>query len=220
MRVSKKYGRTYHFPFSPGTTSDDKTLHDWAGILENEVILTEKLDGENTCIKKDGVYGRSHASPTGHPWAENMWVIWQYIQHELGDLEIFGENLYGIHSIEYEQLPSHFFVFAMREGDSWLSWEEVLFYSEMLELYTIPVIEMGHFTPKEVEKLISDRMPKGAAFGGECEGFVLRNANSFHDNDFKFNLIKYVRANHVKTDKHWTYRWKRAKLWYEHLSPR
>jgi hypothetical protein len=23
---SRKYGRTYHFPFSPGTTSDDRML--------------------------------------------------------------------------------------------------------------------------------------------------------------------------------------------------
>lgn len=56
-----KYPRTYHFPFSPGTTSDDRIKHDWQGILANELVITEKLDGENTCIKFDGVYARSHA---------------------------------------------------------------------------------------------------------------------------------------------------------------
>ncbi|MDE6163019.1 MAG: 2'-5' RNA ligase, partial [Bacteroides sp.] len=25
--TSKKYGRTYHYPFSPGTTSDDRINH-------------------------------------------------------------------------------------------------------------------------------------------------------------------------------------------------
>ena len=25
--ISEKYGRTYHYPFSPGTTSDDRINH-------------------------------------------------------------------------------------------------------------------------------------------------------------------------------------------------
>lgn len=26
MSISQKYGRTYHYPFSPGTTSDDRIM--------------------------------------------------------------------------------------------------------------------------------------------------------------------------------------------------
>ncbi|CBJ83027.1 hypothetical protein XBJ1_3909 [Xenorhabdus bovienii SS-2004] len=26
---SRKYGRTFHYPFSPGTTSDDRINHGW-----------------------------------------------------------------------------------------------------------------------------------------------------------------------------------------------
>jgi len=33
-------------------------------------------------------------------------------------------------------------VFAIRDGDRWLSWAEVLFYAEVLELPTI-LIEIG-----------------------------------------------------------------------------
>jgi RNA ligase len=101
---SLKYPRTYHFPFSPGTTSDDRIKHVWQGILQHELVVTEKLDGENTCIKSDGVYARSHAAPTRNPWAKNAWDIWERIKLNLKDFDVFGENLYGQHSIEYTRL--------------------------------------------------------------------------------------------------------------------
>ena len=34
-----KYPRTYHFPFSPGTTSDDRIKHDWQSILASELVI-------------------------------------------------------------------------------------------------------------------------------------------------------------------------------------
>lgn len=212
---TQKYGRTYHFPFSEGATSDDKILQDWENILSHQLVMTEKLDGENTCLKSSGVYARSHGAPTRNPWAGNMWSIWERVHKDLGDLEIFGENLYGIHSIEYEQLPYFFFVFAIRDGERWLSWEEVLFYAELLELATVPVLEIGNFEAVQVKQLITDRMPKGSVFGGECEGFVFRNYEEFLVDDFKNNVLKYVRSNHVKTNEHWTRNWQKAKLWYQ-----
>src|SRR5437868_7042776 len=45
MSVSKKYGRTYHYPFSPGTTSDDRinNLY-WNDVQKIETVIhTEKL---------------------------------------------------------------------------------------------------------------------------------------------------------------------------------
>lgn len=210
-----KYGRTYHLPFSKGVTNDDKVLKDWQALLEEEIVITEKLDGENTCIKKTGVFARSHAAPTHNPWAKNMWPIWERVKDSLDDLELFGENLYGIHSIEYTKLPYHFYVFAVRKGEHWLSWEEVLWYADILELPTVPVFEIGRFTAKEIQQFMNKRMEQGSVLGGACEGFVLRNASGFSTLDFKYNVLKYVRQNHVQTDEHWTRNWKRAALWYE-----
>ncbi len=44
--MSQKYGRTYHYPFSPGTTSDDRINHGyWEDIQQIEhLVHTEKLD--------------------------------------------------------------------------------------------------------------------------------------------------------------------------------
>lgn len=214
--ASQKYGRTYHFPFSPGTTSDDKIQYNWLPILQHELIITEKLDGENTCLKADGVYARSHVAPTRNPWASNMWQIWEQVRHHLGSLEIFGENLYGLHSIEYQRLSSHFYVFAVRDNETWLSWEEVNFYANVLDLPVVPVYQQGFFTEETLVNSILIGMKNGSALGETIEGFVCRNAKAFDTTQFSQNVLKYVRKNHVQTDEHWTRNWKRAKLWYEY----
>ncbi len=212
---SRKYSRTYHFPFSKGTTSDDRIQQNWEAILQHEIVITEKLDGENTCLKKSGVYARSHAAPTRNPWAKNMNQIWARVQNDLGELEFFGENLYGVHSIEYTELKSYFYVFAVREGDVWLSWKDVCFYAAMIDLPTVPILQKEHFTADSLQTAIAEGMAKGSALGGECEGFVCRNSGSFGVDEFSKNVLKYVRKNHVKTDEHWTRNWRRARLWHE-----
>jgi len=132
MSLSRKYGRTFHYPFSPGTASDDRINHGyWEDVSAIEKIVhTEKLDGENTCLNQYGVFARSHVAPTVHPW------------DDLGDLEIFGENLYAIHSIRYANLEHHFYVFGVRVLDQWLSWEEVQFYAALLDFPTVPELRI------------------------------------------------------------------------------
>lgn len=108
--ISEKYGRTYHYPFSPGTTSDDRINHTyWEDIQRIKTLVhTEKLDGENNCLSQWGVFARSHAAPTTSPWTRQLRERWELIKNDLGDIEIFGENLYAIHSIEYQRLETHF----------------------------------------------------------------------------------------------------------------
>lgn len=214
--MSEKYPRTYHFPFSPGKTSDDKTNWEWKDILEKEVLITEKLDGENTCLKKEGAFSRSHAAPSRNPWAKNMWEIWENIRHEIGDYHIFGENIYAIHSIEYDEIESYFYIFGIREGDKWLSWDETTLIANCLQLPLVPVLCRQKFnTPIELEEKIIELSSLPSSFGMEREGVVVRNAASYSSSSFKENVIKYVRANHVQTDVHWTRNWKRAPLVFE-----
>jgi hypothetical protein len=225
MAISQKYGRTYHYPFSPGTTSDDRIQHDyWQHIQKIPTLIhTEKLDGENNCLSRHGVFARSHVAPTVSAWTESIRRFWQLIKNDLGDLEIFLENLYAIHSIEYRNLEHHFYVFGVREHDRWLSWEETKFYAAMISLPTVP--EMG------TVQLLADRstfeqgvlaLTKGRGtlephdvLSGQpttIEGIVSRNADGYAVNDFAHNVFKYVRKGHVKTDQHWTRSWKRAPL--------
>ncbi|MEL6864170.1 MAG: RNA ligase family protein [Bacteroidota bacterium] len=143
MNESRKYGRSLHAQISLGTTSDDRFMPDGyvAAFAEMEgLVLTEKLDGQNNCFNKYGVFARSHTSPSVHPWDKPLRERWQLIKDDLKDLEVFGENMYGIHSIAYANLESYFYVFGVREGEQWLSWEEVQFYAAMLDFPTVPEI--------------------------------------------------------------------------------
>ncbi|NRB47628.1 MAG: RNA ligase family protein [Saprospiraceae bacterium] len=227
MSLSRKYGRTYHYPFSPGTSSDDRiNANYWEEIRDiAEVVHTEKLDGENTCLNQYGVFARSHAAPTRHPWASYLKERWEAIRNDLGELEIFGENLYAVHSIRYEVLEHHFFVFAVRELDRWLSWEEVKFYAGLLDFPVVPEIMRIQPTNRDqFEEQVLAIVGQESTFSSvdvhtneacRMEGIVTRNAESFSTEHFRANVFKYVRKDHVKTDEHWTRRWQRAPLKWE-----
>ena len=127
MNPSGKYGRALHASISLGTTSDDRFMP--SGSLEyfsslDTLICSEKLDGQNNDFKNTGLFARSHAEPTTHPWDKPLIDRWNLIKNDLGDIELFGENMYCEHSIGYSKLESYFYVFAVRCKDKWLSWEE------------------------------------------------------------------------------------------------
>lgn len=224
-----KYGRTYHYPFSPGTTSDDRiNQHYWQDIrLIPSLIHTEKLDGENNCLNRYGVFARSHAAPTVSAWTRQIRQRWQLIKHDLGDIELFGENLYATHSIEYRGLQQDFYLFAVRCKDMWLSWQEVQFYAALFDFACVPEViqDVPRQTEQEYRSAILEQVggtgwfaPHDAHTGLPCtmEGIVTRNAAEFPVEQFSHNVFKYVRKNHVKTDRHWRVNWQRARMAYEY----
>jgi hypothetical protein len=225
MSISRKYGRTFHYPFSPGTTSDDRINQDyWEDLCRLETVLhTEKLDGENNCLSKYGVFARSHAAPTTSAWTRQIQEKWNLIKNDLGHYEIFGENLYAIHSIEYPLIENYFYVFGVRELDKWLSWEETEFISAAFDLPTVPVLEeVNNFSSKKIfEDNILSMVKKESIFQSidvqtkntcSMEGIVTRNKFEYDVVNFQKNVFKYVRKGHVKTDEHWTRNWKKAIL--------
>lgn len=231
MAISRKYGRTYHYPFSPGTTSDDRINHDyWNDVTKIAALVhTEKLDGENNCLNRYGVFARSHAAPSQSPWTAWLRERWELLKNDLGDLEFFGENLYAIHSIEYTKLENHYYVFGVRRDEHWLSWEETKFYANMLDFPTVPEIQI--LSPPADRKLFEAEVLSIVAQGSQMEsvdaltgkactmeGIVTRNTGEYAVADFAHHVFKYVRKSHVKTDEHWTRNWKRAKLLWERNS--
>jgi hypothetical protein len=143
MSQSEKYGRSLHAQISLGTTSDDRFMPD--GYVKafadmDNLVMTEKLDGQNNCFNKYGVFARSHVGITAHPWDKPMRERWELIKNDLGRIELFGENMYGVHSIGYKNLESYYYMFGARELDHWMSWEEVKFYAEMFDFPTVPEI--------------------------------------------------------------------------------
>lgn len=228
MSISRKYGRTYHFPFSPGTSSDDRISTGYWDDLSRipSVIHTEKLDGENNCLSRYGVFARSHAAPTVSPWTQALRERWNLLKHDLGDYEIFGENLYAVHSILYPQIEEHYYVFGVRELDRWLSWEETVFVASVFDLPVVPVLQtVTDLSDRNAfEGTLLELVTQPGTFGSvdvqtqqpcTMEGIVTRNVNDYAVSDFQSNVFKYVRKGHVKTDEHWIRNWKRAPLKHE-----
>ncbi len=210
-----KYNRTYHLDFSPGATSDDRIADTVDTLIGIPIIITEKLDGENTGMTNDGVYARSHAEFTISPWSREVRQL--HKQKVEGNLEenvfIFGENMEGIHSIEYSDIDSYFYMFGIRDNNTWLSWDKVEEYSYLLDIPTVPILYNGIInSKKELTNIVTRIMNEPSGLGGEKEGIVIRKHGQFDDEDFADYLQKWVRKDHVTTDEHWTRNWKKHKI--------
>lgn len=216
-----KYPRTYHVPFSPGATKDDKKLKDgWFEYYRGkEIVLTEKLDGENSCLCQRGVFARSHGAETRSPWSINLWgddgLYWKVKGFIDDDLLVFGENLYGEHSIHYSKLKDYFHVFACynETTDKWWSWDDVKFVSKVLGVPHVPTLWRGKAESEDqIKEIIFQTMNMPSAYGDTKEGVVMRVTDEFDGDEFPNYVCKYVRPNHVQTDEHWTRNWKKAEL--------
>jgi ATP-dependent RNA circularization protein (DNA/RNA ligase family) len=191
-----KYPRTFHLPWSEGCTSDDKKLKGISHFIGERIVITEKMDGENTTIYNDYVHARSLDS--AHHWSRSRVKELQARLYDLPeDLRICGENLYAKHSIAYDNLVDYFQVFSIWSHHDCLSWKDTLEWAQILELKTVPVLYEGIYNEKIIKEL-QENMDFDRA-----EGYVIRLADSFKMRDFAKSVAKYVRKNHVQTDEHW-----------------
>ena len=138
--LSEKYGRTYHYPFSPGTTSDDRINHTyWEDIRQiSTLVHTEKLDGENNCLSRYGVFARSHVAPTTSPWTSQLRQRWELLKTIWGILNCSVKICMLFIPLSISGWKHIFYVFAVRCLDKWLSWDEVKFYAALFDLPTVP----------------------------------------------------------------------------------
>ena len=104
-----KYPRTFHLPWSPGVTDDDRVLDDPdAAFGESRVVVTEKMDGECTTMYRDYLHARS-TDYSPHPSRDRVRALHAQIAHDIPEgWRVCGENVYAQHSISYDALPSYF----------------------------------------------------------------------------------------------------------------
>ena len=195
-----KYPRTPHLRWSPGATSDDKWLEDPSCFNGREVVVTEKLDGENTTVYPDGTCHARSLSSGPHPSRDWMRALAGRIGRELPHgWRICGENLFAVHSIAYSALPSFFLAFGMMDRQRFMSWDEVIAWANLLDLTLVPVLYRGPWNEEAIRACFTGR----SCYGGEQEGYVVRLAQSFDLSSFGRSIAKYVQASHVQTDEHW-----------------
>lgn len=193
-----KYPRTMHLPWSPNLQNDDRRIEDMS-VLENcnDIVVTEKMDGENTTFYNDHLHARSLSS-ADHP--SRSWVKqhWASIRGDIPDrMRICGENLYACHSIHYQRLESYFQVFNIWMGDRCLSWDETLEWSELIGLSTVRVLYRGAWDREILAELESRSDTE------RFEGYCVRVADEFRLSDYSRTYAKWVRVGHVQTDQHW-----------------
>lgn len=193
-----KYPRTNHLPWSPGVNDDDRVLGSLSHFEGKRVIVTEKMDGENTTFYDDHIHARSIDSRGGE---DRAWVkqFWATIAYEIPELwRICGENLWAEHSIHYDNLKSYFYGFSIwNEKNECLSWDETLEWFELFNITPVPVLYDGIWDEKKIRATEKDLKWESN------EGYVVRLAESFTYGQFKNSIVKFVRKGHVQTTKHW-----------------
>ncbi len=208
--TSPKYNRTFHLPWSPGATSDDKMAHDVSSLLNIPIVVSEKVDGSNVSLETDAVYARSHANVPTHPSFDLLKALHSQVKHLITpDYQVFGEWVFAVHSLAYDKLPGYFLAFGVRDlrTNRWASWDNVEATASGLAVPTVPVLFRGVVkTDTELERLTCTLASQPSALGTIREGVVVRVAGAFDDKDFSTSVNKMVRANHVQTDEHWMHK--------------
>lgn len=121
-----KYPRTFHLPWSEGATQDDKITNDLS-LFEKEIVVTIKMDGENTTCYSDYIHARSLDSRNhvSRNWVKAFHATFKH-NIPIG-WRICGENLFAQHSIRYDNLESYFYLFSIwDDNNNCLNWADTL----------------------------------------------------------------------------------------------
>ena len=210
-----KYPGTPYWPWSPSVGRGDDVHANPDRFVGEDVVVTEKLDGGNTLLHAGKVYARSVSAPSEGKW---MAMVKKHHAWKVNepDVWLYGEDLYGVHSIEYEPVAEHetFYAFALRHGDgAFAPFAEVEEYAKHREIPVVPVLFRGRFrSVAEIRAFMEQAHGEPSMLGGEREGVVMRLARGFAAAEFQDNVCKSVRPGHVQSDEHWTRHWRPCRI--------
>lgn len=202
--VAVRYPRTYHLPYSRGITSSDRVLKDTKCFEGRDVVVSLKMDGENTSLYRDRLHARSvdGSSHVSQSYARGLHAR---IAHDIPlGWRVIAENLYAVHSIRYDNLTDYLYVISIWDDKQrCLLWSETCEIATILGLPTVPVIYDGPFDQAAIAEAYA---PLAAA----NEGFVVRLKDGLSSREFRSSVGKWVRLNHVAATVH---NWRTG--WYE-----
>ena len=150
-----------------------------------------------------------------HPWFAACKALYSSFAERVDpDLQLFGENMSAVHSIEYDELGSHFYLFSVRRASSgeWFAWDNVVALARTLEVPHAPVWWRGRLTGLEqLEAMLRRAASEPSAVATHPgEGFVVRMTAAYTDEMFTRAVAKYVRANHMQTEPDFRKKWQKA----------
>ena len=121
---------------------------------QDRVIVTEKMDGSNVCVVRQGTNLHtltrsgilcSQSRFEQHRWFRD-WVALDsgYLFRDMEQgMSIHGEWMAQSHGIRYHSLPSWFFVFDIKQDGISLPWDSVVEFCERSGLWYVPVLSDG-----------------------------------------------------------------------------
>ena len=193
-----KYHKTMHLPWSPGLQNDDRVITTLDHFKDKEVIVTEKMDGENASLYHSGymhprsIDGRYHPS---RDWVKGWWASRAHMLDE--NFRICGENMFAQHSIIYNELESYFYGFSLWQHNWCLSWDATISKFQALDIIPVPEIWRGQFNIDILKEIGESLNPDTQ------EGYVVRLVNGYALEQSHLKIAKFVRQNHVQTDEFW-----------------
>lgn len=194
-----KYPSTYHLPWSENYKSTtDKVLTSAEHFEGKQVVVTEKMDGENCTMYPTGKCHARSLDSSYHESRTDARRVAGEIAHMIPEgWRVCGENMFAKHSIHYTNLKALFLVFSVwDENNICLSWSDTREFCDNLGLKTVPVLMYGRWNKEEcIPLMLLDE--------DKQEGYVIRLSDAFSFQDFDTSVAKYVRKNHVQTSEHW-----------------
>lgn len=195
-----KHPRIFHLPYSEKVTEDDRKLSNDDNFKGQEVVMTLKMDGEQTTMYNDHIHARSLEN-SSHP--SRNWVkgFWSKIAYEIPEgWRICGENVWAKHTISYENLDTFFYMFSIwNEQNVCLSFDETMEWANLLGFQHVPVLYRGTYDKEKIMKAFPKEYD-----GNMTEGFVIRLAKEYSYKDFKNSVAKFVRKDFEIRHGHWT----------------
>lgn len=196
MRI--QYPRTPHLPWSPGASPDDlRITRAGAGSFAGrEIVVTEKLDGENTTLYRDGLHARSRDSGH-HPSRTRVKALQAVTGRAIPPgWRICGENLLARHSLGYDDLDAYFYGFSVWDDrNHCLGWDRTTAFLRGLGIPVPRVLWRGDYDERALRALRIDPARQ--------EGYVVRTTAGFGYGEFGDRVAKWVRPRHVTADRHW-----------------
>jgi len=182
-----KHPRTSHLPWSEGATEDDEFMPNIDRFRGAQIVLSAKLDGEQTTCYTDYLHARAvdgrHSDAQN--WVRNFHASWGW-QIPKG-WRVCGENMFETHTIKY-RLPTYFFAHSVwNDRNECLSWDETLEWCSLLGLTVVPVLYRGLWDEKLARGIYRRELD-----GNPLEGFVARIAAKFALAEFPVCVGKFV----------------------------
>lgn len=183
--MNNKFPRTPHMKGSKGTDDDIfKNYYRYKGL----VIATEKMDGSNISLTKEKWLTRSGNNYNAE-WTYPINNFYYFIKDKLKANEVvLGEFLHWRKSVSYENLPSDYMAFGIKEDDLILDWKAT---KKRASELGIPIVrelsKVGTFDEvvKEAKSNLTD----------EIEGFVIRPIDSFPMDKYNVYVRKFVQSH-------------------------